>query len=483
MQFMNHSDETQNISARKEAFFRHFQRLAHKHVNYRKKYSYFWNDIIRYCNYFIHPEDKVLEVGCATGDSIAQLKGSAKVGIDFSPNMIEIARERHPQVEFHIMDAEEITLEQKFDTIVISHLTGYFVDVLKVFNGLHQVCHERTRIIINYYNFVWEPLILFSEKIGLKKKSPKQNWLSKRDVHTFLYLAGFDVYRDTMRVLLPVNIPVLSWFLNKFVARLPIINNLCWNQYIFARPAVSDFARQDLTVSVVIPARNEGGNIENAIKRMPRFGAGLQLIFVEGNSTDDTWQRIQALPEQYPEWDITIAQQEGRGKGDAVRKGFSLATGDILMILDADLTVPPEDLPLFYYAISSGKGEFINGSRLVYPMEKNAMRFLNYLGNKFFSIMFSWLLEQPISDTLCGTKVIFRSDYQKLISNRRFFGEFDPFGDFDLIFGAYKLNLKIIDLPIRYRERIYGDTNISRFSHGWLLFRMVGHAAYKIKFW
>jgi glycosyltransferase involved in cell wall biosynthesis len=189
------------------------------------------------------------------------------------------------------------------------------------------------------------------------------------------------------------------------------------------------------------------------------------------------------LPGKYKKWDIKIARQSGKGKGDAVRKGFSIAKGDILMILDADLTMPPEDLPAFYHAITSNKGEFINGSRLVYPMEKNAMRLLNLLGNKFFSIMFSWLLDQPMKDTLCGTKVIFKKDYEKLVKNRTFFGEFDPFGDFDLIFGAYKLNLKIVDLPIRYRERVYGDTNISRFSHGFMLFRMLVYAARKIKFY
>ncbi|MCK5467394.1 MAG: glycosyltransferase family 2 protein, partial [Cyclobacteriaceae bacterium] len=264
--------------------------------------------------------------------------------------------------------------------------------------------------------------------------------------------------------------------------RLPLINYLCLNQYVFARP-ICKLPKKEYSTTIVIPARNESGNLENALERMPKFGSRQEIIFIEGNSTDDTWAQMQMLPEKYPLWDIKIGQQAGKGKGDAVRKGFSMATGDILMILDADLTVPPEDLPSFYFALTKNKGEFINGSRLVYPMERNAMRLLNLFGNKFFSIMFSWLLEQPIKDTLCGTKVIFKSDYEKLIKNRSFFGEFDPFGDFDLIFGAYKLNLKIIDLPIRYRERVYGDTNISRFSHGFLLLRMVGYAARKIKFY
>ena len=467
---------------RRKEFLDHFNKLAPSLAKYRKRYAYFWNDIVRYCNYFIHEDDSVLEVGCANGDTLAKLNGKKKTGIDFSEKMIMIARKNHPDISFYKEDAEHITLDEKFDTIILSHVTGYFVDVLNVFSSLRNVCHPRTRIIVNYYNFLWEPVLLLGEVIRLKKSSPKQNWLTKKDLQTFMYIAGYDTYRSSKRVLFPVNIPLLSWILNKFIGRLPLINQLCLNHYIFARPMTS-LRKSEYSTSIVIPARNESGNLENALKRLPKFGSHQEIIFIEGNSTDDTWEQVQKLPDKYPKKDIKVDQQPGKGKGDAVRKGFSLAKGDILMILDADLTVPPEDLPAFYHALIKNKGEFINGSRLVYPMEKNAMRILNLFGNKFFSVMFSWLLEQPIKDTLCGTKVIFRDDYEKLIKNRAFFGEFDPFGDFDLIFGAYKLNLKIVDLPIRYRERVYGDTNIARFSHGFILLRMLGYAARKIKFY
>ncbi len=467
---------------RHKGFYQHFEKLAPSLDRYRKRFGLFWNDIVRYCDYFIHEDDTVLEIGCATGDLLGKVKGRRKTGIDFSPKMIEIARSKYPDINFYVQDAVDISLDEKFDTIILSHVTGYFVDVLEAFNSIKKVCHPHTRIIINYYNFLWEPILLFGEWLGIKKKSPRQNWLTRHDLQTFLYLSGYEVYRKSRRLLLPVNIPLISWIFNKFLSRLPIINQLCINQFVFARPM--DFIEdRQLTTSIVIPARNESGNLENALERMPRFGKHQEIIFIEGNSSDDTWEQMQQLPAKYPQWDIKIAQQPGKGKGDAVRKGFAMAKGDILMILDADLTVPPEDLPSFYNAIAQNKGEFINGTRLVYPMEKNAMRLLNLMGNKFFSIMFSWLLDQPVKDTLCGTKVIFKKDYEKLIKNRAFFGEFDPFGDFDLIFGAFKLNLKIIDLPIRYRERVYGDTNISRFSHGFLLLRMLGYAARKIKFY
>jgi glycosyltransferase involved in cell wall biosynthesis len=233
----------------------------------------------------------------------------------------------------------------------------------------------------------------------------------------------------------------------------------------------------------VIPARNESGNIENAITRLPKLGKNTEIIFIEGDSTDDTWDKIQEIQKKYSSThDIKIGKQKGKGKADAVREGFRIATCDILMILDADLTMPPEDMPKFYEAMASGKGDFINGSRLVYPMESEAMRFLNLLGNRFFSLAFTWLLGQKFKDTLCGTKVIFRHDYHRLVKNQKYFGSFDPFGDFDLIFGAHKLNLKIVEIPIRYKERTYGSTNISRFKHGIILLRMCSFAARKIKF-
>lgn len=474
-----------NYTSKAHKYFDHFESLANGYSQYRKRYSYYYNDIISYCNYFIHEENSVLEIGCGSGYTISNINGKRRVGIDYSPNMIEHARKENPNVEFHVMDATQITLQEKFDVVLLSNVIGYFDNVLDVFLEMRKVCHENTRIIISYYNYLWEPTLKLGEVFGMKKDSLQQSWLSHYDIENLLKQADFDPYKQNQRTLIPINIPIVSWLANKYLAKLPGIRHLCLNQFVFARPTFHDNSNVDSKYSstIVIPARNEAGNIENAILRMPKFGKHQEIIFVEGNSTDNTWEVIQQVYEKYKDqYDIKICQQPGKGKGDAVRKGYSIATGDILMILDADLTVPPEDLPKFYYAIASGKAEFINGSRLVYPMEDNAMRFLNTLGNKFFSMVFTWMLEQPIKDSLCGTKVMFRKDYIKLVANRKFFGEFDPFGDFDLLFGAYKLNLKIIDLPIRYRERIYGDTNISRFKHGWILLRMCWFAANKVKF-
>jgi ubiquinone/menaquinone biosynthesis C-methylase UbiE len=463
----------------------YFDSIAEGLRKYRHSRQYYWNDIASYCNFYIQDHESVLEIGCANGDTLSQIKGRGKTGIDFSENMIAEARKAHTDIDFHVMDAHNITLDRQFDVIIISNSIGFFDDVQTVFQQMRKVSHPRTRVIITYYNQLWEPMLKLGEALSFKKKTPEQSWLSTQDIKNLLFLSGFESFRETRRLLFPFYVPLFSRLMNKYVAHLPFFNLFSINSFINARPLPDPAAdvSQIYSTTVVIPARNEAGNIENAILRLPRFGKHVEIIFVEGNSTDNTWDTILEVQKKYSDThDIKAVRQDGKGKGDAVRKGYSIATGDILMILDADLTVPPEDIPKFYEALASGKAEFINGSRLVYPMEKKAMRFLNMLGNKFFSMVFSWLLEQNIKDTLCGTKVMFRKDYLRLIENRKFFGEFDPFGDFDLLFGAYKLNLKIVDLPIRYRDRTYGSTNISRFRHGLLLLRMCWFAAGKIKF-
>lgn len=236
------------------------------------------------------------------------------------------------------------------------------------------------------------------------------------------------------------------------------------------------------SVSVIVPARNEVGNIRPLFERLPRMGSRTELVLVEGGSTDGTPEEIERCRAAFPDLPCLHLKQAGKGKGDAMRLGFARATGDILMILDSDLTVTPEDLPRFYEVLAEGRGRFVNGVRLVYPMEGEAMRFLNFLANKFFSLAFSWLLSQPIKDTLCGTKALWRWDERAIAAGRAYFGDFDPFGDFDLLFGAAKRNLKIVEIPIRYRDRSYGTTKIDRWTHGWLLLQMVVFAARRLKF-
>jgi SAM-dependent methyltransferase len=433
----------------------------------------------------VPPGKRVLEIGCGQGDLLSSLKPSSGVGVDFSPEMIARARARHPEIEFVCADAHEPPLEDTYDFIVLSDLVNDIWDVQEVFRQVRRLSHPATRLVLNFYSRVWELPLGAARRAGLAKPLRPQNWLTAADVAGLLALEDFEVIRRREEVLLPLRVPPLSTFANRCLAKIFPFNLLTLTHVLVARPAGPPevpLGEEGPLVSVVVPARNEAGNVASVFARTPELGAGTELIFVEGGSTDDTYEVIEREIAARPERRCLLLRQEGEGKGDAVRLGFAHATGDVLAILDCDLTVPPEDLPRFVEVLRSGKGDFANGSRLVYPLEREAMRHLNLLGNKFFSLAFSWLLGQPIKDTLCGTKVLRRADYEAIAANRAQFGDFDPFGDFDLLFGAAKLNLKIVDVPVRYRERAYGETNIARWRHGWLLLRMVAFAARRIKF-
>lgn len=468
------------LDPKKEAIRDHFDAVAGHRAYWEHKARAYYEDQARYHRFLIPEGARVLEIGSGLGNLLAAVKPSRGVGIDLSPEMVKEAAQRHPTLEFRAGDAETLDLDEKFDAIILADVVGHLVDIEATLRGLRHVCRPQTRIVVSYYSHLWEPILRLAEKLGMKMPQPEQNWLSPTDIANLLHLADFEVVKVERRILVPTRIPLLSSLFNQVLAHLPVFRALCLCHYIVARPRMRRPERPYST-TIVIPCRNERGNIDAALRRLPRFGGRQEIIFVDGHSSDGTPEEIQRVMAFYPGKNIKLLVQDGTGKGDAVRKGFEEATGDVLMILDADLTVPPESLPKFYEAIASGKGEFINGCRLVYPMEAQAMRLLNLMGNKFFGLAFSWLLNQRIKDTLCGTKVLFRADYVRLAANRRYFGEFDPFGDFDLLFGASKLNLHILEIPIRYHARSYGTTNIQRFAHGWLLLKMTVYGFFRLK--
>ncbi len=472
-------------SSRKATIISWMDQVAGARDSWLRRNDYFHQEHQRYMQFLIPKNARVLDLGCGTGQLLASLEPSYGVGLDFSAKMIDVARENFPNFTFEMGDAEDLEslahIEGPFDVIVLSDTIGYFDDCETTLRNLHRLCSPDTRIVIAYYSRYWEPLLRMAELFGLKMRQPSLNWLSTGDIGNLLHLADFDIIKRDWRQLVPRRLLGLGPLVNRFLGTLPGLRRFSLRNYLVARP-MPEASSEPLSVTVLIPCRNERGNIESAIQRMPRFADDMEILFVEGNSSDGTFEECERVRDAYAgQWDIKAARQDGKGKGDAVRKGFDLARGDVLMILDSDLTMPPEDLPKFYAALRSGKGEFINGSRLVYPMEREAMRFLNWVANQIFSVLFSWLLNQRFTDTLCGTKVLRKRHYEKIAENRAYFGDFDPFGDFDLIFGATKLNLKVSEVPIRYASRTYGETQISRFSHGWLLVRMVVFAFFRLK--
>jgi len=456
----------------------HWDSIARKRDSWRGMGLWYHRRLSDLYRFYVAPNSRILEIGCADGRLLASLTPSHGVGVDFSSEMIERARKKHPELTFIHADAHDLSIiDERFDVIILSDLVNDLWDVQRVLEQVQRLSTPRTRIIINFYSRLWQLILGIAQRLNLATFNLFQNWLTREDVMSLLQLSGFETIRTSQEILFPLPLGGLA---NRFLVRLWPFNHFALSNLVIARPIPERY--DEAKVSVVIAARNESGNIKSIFERTPKMGRETEIVFVEGHSKDDTYEAIEREMAAHPSTPSLLLKQPGIGKADAIRAGFDRSTGDILMILDADMTVPPEDLPRFYEALVSGTGEFINGVRLVYPMEKEAMRTLNFLGNKFFSLAFSWLLGQSIKDTLCGTKVLYKSDYELIKANRSYFGDFDPFGDFDLIFGAAKLNLKIVDLPIRYRERTYGSTNISRWKHGLLLLRMVAFAARRIKF-
>lgn len=431
--------------------------------------------------------DAMLVLGCGSGEIFKCGPAAAGVGVDTESRAVEEATRRIPtdrNVRFHHVPnyASLPNFGRTFDVVILYNVIAESDDVQALLAGLRRWMTPRTRLILNFHSHLWMPVLRTAERLGLKRPTEESTWVTAEDMMNFSTLTDFEIVIQDRLLLAPKRVFGLGPLLNRYVAPLPLFNWFCLENVMVLRPIGLPQGQLNPSVSVVVPARNESGNIEAAVTRMPSMGKHTEIIFVEGNSTDDTWNQILRVKSEHPEKEIKAFQQSGRGKGDAVRRGFNEAQGDIFMILDADLTVMPEDLPKFYQAIVQNKGEFINGCRLVYPLERGSMRLLNMMANKFFGWMFTWLIGQRYRDTLCGTKVFWKTDYRRISAARTFFGDFDPFGDFDLIFGAAKLGLKTVEIPIRYRERAYGKTNISRFIHGWILLRMSLLAAWKLKF-
>jgi len=469
------------VSSRKQEFRRLADASAPQRGKWLARAAFFHAEDLLWLKFLIGEGARVLELGCGTGDLLAALKPSYGVGVDFSEGMIAKARETHPHLTFLRGDVEDGSFVRElpgpFDIILVIDTLGALDDCQAMFEHLHSVCTRETRLVIGYFSHLWSPVLKTAEAAGLKMPQPPPNILSPADVRLLTALADFEVIRYDARLLLPVRLLGVGRLVNRFIAPLPLIRSLCLRHYTVCRSLRQRMPRAT-SASIVIPARNERGNIEAAVKRVPCFVEDIEIIFVECHSADGTWQEIERVVAAYPQYDIKAMRHPNERRADAVFAAFEIARGDVLMILDADLTTPPEQLSEFWDAIQSGKGEFVNGSRLVYPLEKKqTTRFVNLVANRFFSLLFTWLLSQRFTDLFCGTKAICRSDYVRLKRGRSYFGEFDPVGDFDLIFGASKLALKVVQIPIRYASRCYGEAN-SQFRHG---LRMVFFAFMRLK--
>ena len=456
-----------------------FDRFALDDARWRRRNAAYHTWISQLHRFQISPGARVLEIGSGSGDLLASLSPAVGVGIDISEEMVARASQRHPELRFERTAGEHLDLGETFDYVVLSDLLPYVHDLVALFDRVGAHCHPASRVVIHTYSRLWRPAIRLAELLRLKPVKPIRNWIAPEVIRSLLELADFEVVTETRRMLLPKRIPFLNLALNGFLGSVWPFTHLCLTYWVVARPRSQPTKRP--SVSVVCPCRNERGNIAGIVDRLPVGDTPTELVFVEGGSTDGTREEIERVIAARSDRDLKLVAQPGRGKGDAVRAGFAASKHDVLAILDGDLSVRPEDTPKFFRACADGRGDLVNGTRLVYDIEPGAMRFLNLLGNKVFRWLFKGITGQLVTDTLCGTKVLERTTYERIAAGRSYFGEFDPFGDFDLLLGAARLNLKIVDLPVRYQPRTYGTTNISRWRHGWLLLRMTAFAFWKFR--
>lgn len=454
--------------------------IADKRDKRIKNNPYYYGRLLNSLRYIIPSESRVLNLGCGTGYILNELKPACGVGVESSSAQIAIACQNYPDLTFYDQELEMVKVDGVFDYILLTGVED-IIDLKAVLDAVRPNCDRHTRIIVSYYSFLWQPLVTLAEKLHLRIPQRVHNWFSANDINNLLEHSGYDLINTKTLILFPYYIPLLSGLLERIIARLPFFRQLTMSRIAVARAIF--LHKDEYTVSVIIPCRNEEGNIQSAVERMPSLGTHTEIIFCDDKSTDDTAGKVREMINKYPEKDIKLLPGPGICKADNVWTGFDHASGDILLILDADLTVIPEELHYFYEAIARGRGEFINGSRLVYPMHDEAMRPLNMLGNKFFSIMFSYILDNSIKDTLCGTKVLWRDDFYNIKKLRNSWGIKDRWGDYELIFGAAKTHRKIIDLPVHYMERTYGETKMTnRMKNGWIMLRMSFLSLFKIKF-
>jgi hypothetical protein len=414
------------------------------------KNSYYNENIRKLYASIVRPGKSVLEIWCGSGNTLSCTYTMGAAG-------------RNEGIR-HASSAH-LGKSGSFDYILVHDAAEYTHDIWEMLESLKGKSRKGTYVIISFINPVWEPVIKIANALGVRVKDKAHNHISRHLIRDMLEFNDFSVLLEGQRMLVPKRVPVVSRFFNAYACNVPVLRRLCLVQYMVARYDGSREKKRNLSCSVIIPCFNEEGNIRSAIGRVPKMGRFTEVVVVDDGSKDGTAQAVRSVMRKKRH--VKLVTYEGnRGKGYAVKHGFEKATGDVLMILDADMTVPPEELPRFFLLLEEGKGQFINGTRMIYPMEEQAMKGLHVIGNYVFGKIFSWLLGRRISDTLCGTKVLMRKDYEKIEMGKC------KWGDFDLLFGAAKLRLSIVEVPVHYMKRVAGESKMKTWKHGFVLLKM-----------
>src|SRR3989338_2088423 len=453
-----------HVSAEGDASER-FNIVAEKYEYWRNKNLYYHNEITRFYKDIIPKNKNILEVGSADGYLLNELCPNRGVGVDISAQMIDIARKKFPHLNFVNSSIENYSYVHSFDYIVLSNILEFVSDLYIFFSAMASKASPKTKMIITSINPLWEPAMKLATRLKMRIPVQMKNFVTSKDIENMLNISGWEVIESNYRMFSPVKIPLISFFLNKLIPRLPVLKNLCIIQFIIAKPKQLFTIDHSLSCSVIIPCHNEEGNIEECIDRIPSLGSFTEVVVVDDGSNDKTATLVKNIQSGKKRVRL-ISYTPNKGKGHAVKTGFESATGDILIILDADMAVLPEELSKFYMVLASSQAEFINGTRMLYDMAPGAMKFINYLGNKIFGIILSFIIGQRNTDTLCGTKAFYNSDYMNFKMRRC------PWGDFDLLFEAARMKLKTVEMPVHYFPRREGRSKMKAFKHGLMLLKM-----------
>lgn len=454
------------------------ERALHR---WRRRYRYYYSKLNEYLRFIVPEGESVLLLRCDDGDMLHALRPARAVGIDAEPEMIAAAGRRHPEMIFHQAQYHRFEVDGPFEYVILNDMCGDVYDLSALLNRIAALCTPTSRVVIVQHNYLWRPLLRLAGRLGLKRPEPPQNWLSPGDLQVFLYAAGFETVAVHHKLFMPVSFMGAGRLINAALGVLPFCSRLASTQILVARLLPDPRQPEPGSCTVVLTTRNERENIEPMVKAIPRIAADTEILFVEGHSTDGTRQEIARVIDAYPEKNIRLLVQSGEGQGDAIRLGFREARGDIVVLLEADQTSPAADVRQAWEVIAAGRADYVNGSRFIYPRARGAMPAGNTLGNYLFAAWFTWFLGQRTSDVLCGLKAISKAQFRRLERQWGFLGVSDPFGDFELIFGAARLGLRICEVPTRYHPRQHGHSKTRLLKHGCMLLRMAWAATLRFK--
>ena len=448
---------------------------------WRRRNRYYHQKIAEYLRFIVPEGESLLLIGCEDGRLLDVLAPSRGFGVDCSEEMIALAGKRRPQHRYLAASDYAFELDESFEYIVLNDMTGEVHDLFSLLQRIAGLCTRTSRVVIVQHNYLWRPVLRLAARLRLKRPEARQNWLSVGDLRVFLDGVGFETIDVRSKLFCPKRLLGLGSAANWVAGLVPFVHRLAGTEILIARLEAHRPDPSTRSASIVLTTRDERENIEPMVKAIPDVGRETEIIFVEGHSTDGTPEEIERVIKGYPEKRIRLLRQTGVGQGDAIRTGFAAATGDVIILLEADQTSPPEDVLKAFEIVASGRSDYVNGSRFIYPRARGSMPVRNAVGNILFAVWFTWFLGQRTSDVLCGLKAIDRRQFARLLGNWEFLGVFDPFGDFELLFGAARLGLKISEVPTRYTARAYGTPKSRFVKHGMMLARMARRATLEFK--